>query len=54
VAGAVVLDITREQQQSGGVRRKIRVGWKRERVAKIGFSAARIWVAMDKAEHVAS
>jgi hypothetical protein len=39
VAGAAVLDITREQQQSGGVRRKSRVGWKRERVAKIGFSS---------------
>jgi hypothetical protein len=51
VAGAVVLDMAREKQQSGGVRWKSRAGWERGASGEIWFlldAKAGIRVAVDK------
>jgi hypothetical protein len=57
VAGAAVLDITCEQQQSGFTRWKSRAGSKWGASGETWFLLdvkAGIWVVVDKAEHVAS
>jgi hypothetical protein len=57
VAGAAVLDITCEQQQSGFTRWKSRAGWKWGASGETWFLLdvkAGISVVVDKAEHVAS
>jgi hypothetical protein len=57
VAGAAVLNNTREQQRSGGTRWKSRAGWEWGASGKTWFLLdvkAGIRVAVDKVEHVAS
>jgi hypothetical protein len=57
VAGAAVLNITREQQRSSGARWKSRAGWEWGASCKTWFLLdvkAGIRVAVDKVEHVAS